>query len=72
MNVTSICQEERVYLELPPQMPLNFLLQCYVYELAHEGSKETVQCLRGAKPFAIVTFSYTDTKETVAASLKER
>ncbi|XP_054896948.1 uncharacterized protein tasor2 isoform X2 [Poeciliopsis prolifica] len=36
--------------------------QFYIYELLHDGSSETSQCPSAACPFAIVSFSYMDTK----------
>ncbi|XP_041853778.1 protein TASOR 2 isoform X2 [Melanotaenia boesemani] len=40
--------------------------QYYVYELLDDGSNGTAQCPSAACPFAIVSFSYTDTKETLS------
>lgn len=45
-------------------MPLVLPLQYYVYELLDDGSSETVQSPSAACPFAIVSFSYMDTKAT--------
>ncbi|XP_073328236.1 uncharacterized protein tasor2 [Pagrus major] len=41
--------------------------QYYIYELLNDGSNETVQSPSAAFPFAIVSFSYTDTKATLVA-----
>uniref|UniRef100_A0A3Q1EWU0 Uncharacterized LOC110960338 n=1 Tax=Acanthochromis polyacanthus TaxID=80966 RepID=A0A3Q1EWU0_9TELE len=38
--------------------------QYYMYELLNDGSNKTAQCPSAACPFAIVSFSYTDTKAT--------
>uniref|UniRef100_A0A3P8RZU5 Uncharacterized protein n=2 Tax=Amphiprion percula TaxID=161767 RepID=A0A3P8RZU5_AMPPE len=38
--------------------------QYYMYELLDDGSNKTAQCPSAACPFAIVSFSYTDTKAT--------
>uniref|UniRef100_A0A3P9BHF1 Uncharacterized LOC101480454 n=1 Tax=Maylandia zebra TaxID=106582 RepID=A0A3P9BHF1_9CICH len=39
--------------------------QCYMYELLDGGSNATAQSPSAACPFAIVLFSYTDTKATI-------
>ncbi|XP_041650940.1 uncharacterized protein tasor2 isoform X2 [Cheilinus undulatus] len=41
--------------------------QYYMYELLVDGSNETAQSPSAACPYAIVSFSYTDTKSTPAA-----
>ncbi|KAM8751226.1 uncharacterized protein tasor2 isoform 2-T2 [Acanthopagrus schlegelii] len=41
--------------------------QYYIYELLNDGSNETVKSPSAACPFAIVSFSYTDTKATLVA-----
>ncbi|XP_013765008.1 uncharacterized protein tasor2 isoform X3 [Pundamilia nyererei] len=41
--------------------------QCYMYELLDGGSNATAQSPSAACPFAIVLFSYTDTKATIAS-----
>ncbi|XP_028440088.1 uncharacterized protein tasor2 isoform X3 [Perca flavescens] len=42
--------------------------QYYMYELLDDGSNVTTQSPSAACPFAIVSFSYTDTKATIVAS----
>ncbi|XP_045894077.1 uncharacterized protein tasor2 isoform X3 [Micropterus dolomieu] len=42
--------------------------QYYMYELLEDGSNQTTQSPSAACPFAIVSFSYTDTKSTLIAS----
>ncbi|XP_059190330.1 uncharacterized protein tasor2 [Centropristis striata] len=41
--------------------------QYYMYELLDDGSNATTQSPNAAYPFAIVSFSYTDTKATLSA-----
>ncbi|KAM9376857.1 uncharacterized protein tasor2 isoform 2-T2 [Pholidichthys leucotaenia] len=45
--------------------------QCYVYELHDDGRSETAQCPSAACPYAIVSFSYTDTKADVEEPQKK-
>lgn len=40
--------------------------QCYMYELLDDASNATAQSPSAACPFAILSFSYTDTKATIA------
>ncbi|XP_040894265.1 uncharacterized protein tasor2 isoform X2 [Toxotes jaculatrix] len=46
--------------------------QYYMYELLDDGSSETAQCPSAACPFAIVSFSYSDTKATPVAPQETR
>ncbi|XP_034001816.1 uncharacterized protein tasor2 isoform X2 [Trematomus bernacchii] len=46
--------------------------QYYMYELLNDESNDTAQSPSAACPFAIVSFSYTDTKATPAASPEKR
>ncbi|KAM9352328.1 protein TASOR-like [Symphorus nematophorus] len=46
--------------------------QYYMYELVDDGSNETAQSPSAACPFAIVSFSYTDTKATPEEKSEEK
>uniref|UniRef100_A0A3P8RYM0 Uncharacterized protein n=1 Tax=Amphiprion percula TaxID=161767 RepID=A0A3P8RYM0_AMPPE len=46
--------------------------QYYMYELLDDGSNKTAQCPSAACPFAIVSFSYTDTKATPVTAEEKR
>uniref|UniRef100_A0A3Q1GJ30 Uncharacterized LOC110960338 n=1 Tax=Acanthochromis polyacanthus TaxID=80966 RepID=A0A3Q1GJ30_9TELE len=46
--------------------------QYYMYELLNDGSNKTAQCPSAACPFAIVSFSYTDTKATPVTPEEKR
>lgn len=43
-----------------------------MYELLNDGSNKTAQSPSAACPFAIVSFSYTDTKAALEAPQEER
>lgn len=53
-------------------MCLVLVLQYYVYELLDDGSNDTAQCPSAACPFAIVVFSYADTKAPIVAPQEKR
>lgn len=53
-------------------MPLVLVLQYYMYELLGDGSRSTAQSPSAACPFAIVSFSYTDTKAASVAQQEKR
>uniref|UniRef100_A0A8C9ZFP0 DUF3715 domain-containing protein n=1 Tax=Sander lucioperca TaxID=283035 RepID=A0A8C9ZFP0_SANLU len=46
--------------------------QYYMYELLDDGSNVTTQSPSAARPIAIVSFSYTDTKASIVASQEKR
>ena len=54
------------------QVCLFLSLQYYMYELLNDESNDTAQSPSAACPFAIVSFSYTDTKATPVASPEKR
>lgn len=48
-------------------------LQCYMYELLDDDrSGQTIRSPSAACPFAIVSFSYTDTKATLVTAQYKR
>lgn len=57
---------------LTGQMCVVLILQYYMYELLDDGVNETAVSPSAACPFAIVSFSYTDTKTIVAKPLEKR
>lgn len=54
------------------QVRLALSLQYYMYELLDDGSNVTTQSPSAARPIAIVSFSYTDTKASIVASQEKR
>lgn len=52
--------------------PLVLILQYYVYELLDDGTDCTAQCPSLACPYAVVAFSYRDTKATLETQQKKR
>ena len=59
---------------IPQEAEVCFVLslQYYMYELLNDGSDVTTRSPSAACPFAIVSFSYTDTKATLEAPQEKR